>query len=239
MKLLADPVLPFALPFAALIAAAGLFAAHVKQVAPHAPETSAPPADLIRALQGKRQFTQEDIPLVVDVMHRAGVDQFVCRIDPSNGQLLVAVHDELTPHLDIKPGSCPNPLQIRGGGGALAALPTGILGNAFDVTQVDLGSVRLGRSAPQAGMTGLEVTPIHVTFSDVGSPFDGSQCDCIAGAPDGILDILVQYNKQQVIDTLGLAGDADGDSVPLRTSGLAGGGSVIFSAVDCVRIQQH
>src|ERR1043165_2085194 len=135
MKLLADPVLPFALPFAALIAAAGGSAADGKRDAPPRPETSAP-AELVRIIQGKRQFTEEDVPIVVDVMHRAGIDQFVCRIDPSNGQLLVALHDELTPHLDIKPGSCPNPLQIRGGGGALAALPTGILGHAFDVTHV-------------------------------------------------------------------------------------------------------
>jgi hypothetical protein len=238
MKLLADPVLPFALPFAALIAAAGVFAAHGKHVAPGHPETSAP-AELVRIIQGKRQFTEEDVPVVVDVMHRAGIDQFVCRIDPSNGQLLVALHDELTPHLDIKPGSCPNPLQIRGGGGALAALPTGILGNAFDVTQVDLGSVRLGRAAPQAGMTGLEVVPNHITFADVGAPFDGSQCNCAAFGPDGILDILVQYNKQQVIDVLGLGSEPDGNSVPLRTTGLAGGGSAVFSAVDCVRIQQQ
>jgi hypothetical protein len=88
-------------------------------------------------------------------------------------------------------------------------------------------------------MTGPQVAPIHITFADVGTPFDGSQCDCAALGPDGILDILVQYDKQQVVDAFGLGSFSDGDSVPLRTTGLVGCGSAVFSAVDCVRIQQH
>jgi hypothetical protein len=237
MKLLADPVLPIAIPLAAVLAAGAFLSIRKEKVAePRA--TSIVPADLERVIRGKRAFTEDDIPVVVDAMHRAGVDQFVCKIDPSSGAVSLMLHDELTPHLDIKPGSCPNPIQIRGGG-ALATVPTGVLGNAFDVTQVDLGSIRLGRPAGFGFLTDPQVVPIHIAFADVGTPFDGSQCNCAALGPDGILDILVQYNKQQVVDALGLAGFPDGDSVPLRTTGLAGSGSVIFSAIDCVRVQQH
>lgn len=237
MKLLADPVLPVALPLAALVAAAGLLSVHTKRLAERAPASNAP-AELVRALHGKRQFTQDDIPIVVDAMHRAGIDQFVCKIDPSSGAVHLFLGNEVTPHLDIKPGSCPNPLQIHGGGFA-ALVATGLLGNAFDVTQVDLNSVRMTNGSSFSMATGNQVAPVHVVLSDVGTPFDGSQCDCAALGPDGILDILIQYDKQQLIDGLGLAGQPDGSSAPLRTTGLLGDGCTVFSAIDCVRIQQH
>jgi hypothetical protein len=237
MKMLADPVLPFALPLAALVAAAGLLSIQSKRLPARTPASNAPP-ELVRALQGKRRFTQDDVPIVVDAMHRAGIDQFVCKIDPSSGAVNMFLGNDLTPHLDIKPGSCPNPLQIHGGGAA-ALVPTGLLGNAFDVTQVDLNSVRMSRGSSFSMATGNQVAPIHVVLADVGTPFDGSQCDCAALGPDGVLDILIQYDKQGLIDGLGLGGDADGSSVPLRTTGLVGDGCEVFSAIDCVRIQQH
>jgi hypothetical protein len=237
MKLLADPVVPFALPLAALVAAAGILSIQTRKLAAH-PAASNAPAELVRALHGKTRFTQDDIPVVVDAMHKAGVDQFVCKLDPSSGALNLFLGNDVTPHLDIKPGSCPNPLQIQGGGAA-AIVPTGLLGNAFDVTQVDLNSVRMSRPSGFSMAFGNQVAPIHLVLSDVGTPFDGSQCDCAALGPDGILDILIQYDKQGLIDGLGLAGEADGSSVPLRTTGLVGDGCAVFSAIDCVRIQQH
>ena len=236
MKLLAEPVLPIALPLAALVAAGGLLAVQFRRPAPPAAKSYVP-AELLKVVQGKRRFTEEDIPVVVEAMHRAGIENFVCRIDPASGEVSVALHDDLTPHLDIKPGSCPNPIQIRGGGVA-APLPTGVLGNAFDVTQVDINTVRMSRGSP-AGMFGAEVAPTHITFADVGTPFDGKDCQCAALGPDGILDLSLQYDKQQVINALGLGGDPDGADVPLRTTGLVSGGVAVFSAVDCVRIQQH
>ena len=159
MKLLADPVLPFALPLAALITAGALISLHPRKVAEHSAASNVP-AELQRALHGKQRFTEEDIPLVVDAMHRAGVDQFVCKIDPAGGGVSVFLGNELTPHLDIKPGSCPNPLQIHGGGGAAALVPTGLLGNAFDVTHVDLGSVRMSNGSPFSFATGPQIAQI-------------------------------------------------------------------------------
>src|SRR5690242_21186475 len=51
-------------------------------------------------------------------------------------------------------------------------LPTGVLGNAFDVTQVDINTVRMSRGSP-SGTFGAEVTPTHITFAYVATPFDG------------------------------------------------------------------
>jgi hypothetical protein len=245
MKLLNDPVLPIAVPLAALITAGGLLTFHVRQPSARAAQSAsvgvfAAPAEVLEILQGKRKFAQEDIPLVVRVMHRAGYDNFLVSIDPSSGDVTVNTGKDVTPHLDIKPGSCPNPLQVGPGGGVATTVATGVLGNAFDVTQTDLGSVRLSRNVPVSFMTTAEVTPVHITFADVGTPFNATQpCDCAALGPDGILDLNVQYNKRDLVDTLGLASDPEGASVPLQVTGLMTGGESIFSAVDCVRIQHR
>lgn len=60
--------------------------------------------------------------------------------------------------IDIKPQSCPNPLEVKGRG----VLPVAILGTTdFDVTQVNLGSITLEG-----------VPPSRATFNDTATPFD-------------------------------------------------------------------
>src|SRR4029079_12373540 len=131
---------------------------------------------------------------VTRVMHNKGVDDFVCTIDPLTGDVDVNTDTKHIPHFALKPGSCPNPIQIRGGGAA-ATLPGGILGNGFDVTQGDLPSVRMQRPPPGAFLFDAQVVPIPLTLADVGTPFDPqSPCDCAALGPDGILDINVQFD---------------------------------------------
>lgn len=52
---------------------------------------------------------------------------------------------ESNPALDIKPGSCPNPLNRRSRG----VLPVALLGTAgFDVTDIDVSSLTIGRASP-------------------------------------------------------------------------------------------
>lgn len=207
-----------------------------------APDASGPVAtkrsassEILELVRGKRKFDPEDVPLVVRAMRRAGVENFVCSIDPSSGDVSISTDTKHVPHLDIKPGSCPNPIQIRGG--AFATVATGVLGNAFDVTQVDLASVRLSRSAPTDFLTDPQVVPIHITFSDVGTPFDGTGCQCAALGPDGILDLSVQYNKQDLITLLKLDAEPNGSSVPLQVTGLSKNSETVFAATDCVLIQ--
>lgn len=238
MKPFTEVLFPIALPVAALVSAAGLLASRPTPPSPKSAGTMAAPAELLEIVRGKRKFAQEDIQLVTRIMRRAGVQDFVVRLNADSGEVSISTMPEETAHMDIKPGSCPNPLPIRGGGAA-ATFPTGILGNAFNVTDVDLGSIRLQRGNPVGFLTEEQVVPAHITLVDVGTPFVGGPCECAALGPDGKLDLNIQYNKQEVIDVLSLAGESDGSSVPLTAVGLTESSDAIFAATDCVRIQRR
>jgi len=71
--------------------------------------------------------------------------------------------------VDIKPGSCPNPLNPKSGG----VLPVAVLGSEdFDVTTIDPCTIALnyeGKSGP---------APIRSAYEDVATPFEGDLCDC-------------------------------------------------------------
>ncbi len=79
-------------------------------------------------------------------------------------------------NLDIKPGSCPNPLNCNSNG----AVPIALVGSdSLDVTQVDLSSLQLCRKDGEGGcVSPLEGPPgPHSTIDDVASPFDGDSQD--------------------------------------------------------------
>ncbi|MDA2927926.1 CSLREA domain-containing protein, partial [Acidobacteria bacterium AH-259-G07] len=118
--------------------------------------------------------------------------------------------------VDIKPPSCPNPLDVKSGG----LLPVVILGTiAFDVTQVDPASVRL------AG-----VAPLRSSLEDVATPFEpfigkGDLFDCTDLGPDGLQDLTLKFDKQQVLAAIGEVND--GDVVVLQLTGSLNDGSGI------------
>lgn len=108
-------------------------------------------------------------------------------IPPPDGKIEVPV--------DIKPQSCPNPLNCRDSG----VLPVAILGTAdFDVTQVDPASVRLEG-----------VPPLRSALEDVATPFapftgkQDCQIDCTHAGPDGFLDLTLQFDTQEVLNAIG------------------------------------
>jgi len=129
--------------------------------------------------------------------------------------------------VDIKPESCPNPLNTRDVG----VLPVAILGtDAFDVTQVDPATVMLEGSYP-----------LRWSLEDVATPYEpfvGKEgaYDCTEFGPDGYLDLVLMFNTQEV---LGRLGDVyDGDVMVLYLSGNLKeefGGSP-FVGEDVVRI---
>ena len=118
--------------------------------------------------------------------------------------------------VDIKPQSCPNPLNVKSGG----VLPVAILGTTdFDVTRVDSVSVRL------AG-----VAPLRSTLEDVATPFvpfigKVDAFDCTTSGPDGYLDLTLKFRKKDVIAAIGPAND--GDVVVLELTGSLTDGSGI------------
>ena len=91
--------------------------------------------------------------------------------------------------LDIKPGSCPNPIN----GGSLGVLPVALLGIAgFDVNTVDVASLRLEG-----------VAPIRADYEDVAGPFAGELCGCSNAGPDGFLDLSLKFNTQDIVNAVG------------------------------------
>ena len=131
--------------------------------------------------------------------------------------------------VDIKPTSCPNPLNVKGNG----VLPVAILGTEdFDVSQIDPTTVRL--SLPDSEEEGPAA--IRSNLEDVATPYEGELCGCHTCGPDGLMDMTLKFNSR---DVAALLGDyEDGDVVELALSGYlmeAFGGTPIVGA-DCVVI---
>jgi hypothetical protein len=132
--------------------------------------------------------------------------------------------------LDIKPTSCPNPIQLGGGGGQVSIAIVGTAGQ--DVTTIDPASVRIWRQ----GGVGRPLAPNMVTLEDVATPLISSTCGCHTLGADGIMDLRLRFDKQQLIQALGLANVPQMTNVRLIvTAGLYGGCELIAS--DCVRVQ--
>jgi hypothetical protein len=122
---------------------------------------------------------------------------------------IATIPEPLLVATDIKPGSCPNPFNLRSRG----VLPVAIVGaRDFDVDTVDPLSVRLNG-----------VRPLRSSIEDVAAPFhpyDGKascELDCDASSPDGVLDLTLKFSRREIRDTLGEA--ANGDCVVLELTG--------------------
>ncbi len=135
--------------------------------------------------------------------------------------------------LDIKPTSCPNPIQTSSNGGG-ATVSIAIVGTgALPVADIVPGSIQLWREGCQRG----PVTPNSWNLEDVAGPHAPLQtCDCGTAGPDGTLDLRLGFSRQQMVDLLGLKGMPSGTLVPLVVTGTLTNGCR-FRASDCVRIQ--
>jgi hypothetical protein len=111
--------------------------------------------------------------------------------------------------VDIKPNSCPNPLQVVQRG----VLPVAILGlEDFDVACIDPGSVALEG-----------VSPLHWAVADIAAPFEPytgreDAYDCTEDGPDGYVDLTFKFDAQEVVAALGEVGD--GDMITLSLTGM-------------------
>lgn len=167
-----------------------------------------------------------------------GLHTITCRVDDGCGNMdSCAFSFRLVP-LDIKPGSCPNALNVRAKGPGMitsagvgipsaSVFPVAILGSAdFDVSTIDLASLRL---------QGLE--PIRTGLADVAAPVtdDPSQgCECTTEGPDGFTDLTMKFDKRNII---GMLGDVvDGEEVMLQLTGALLDGTPIAGG-DCVLIR--
>ena len=123
--------------------------------------------------------------------------------------------------VDIKPGSCPNPLNVK----SLGLLPVAILGSEdFDVSTIDVASIRL------AG-----VAPIRSSYEDVATPVsDSNECECSTEGPDGFLDLTLKFETQRIVEAIG---EVDhGDELVLELTGVLSDETPIEGS-DCVIIR--
>lgn len=122
--------------------------------------------------------------------------------------------------IDIKPRRCPNRLNIKSKG----KLSVAILGSDnFDVNEIDVLSIRL------AG-----VIPLRSSYKDVATPLvDAEECDCSTEGSDGYTDLILKFDTQAIVATLGEV--ADGDEFLLELIGELFDGTQI-KGEDCIII---
>ena len=123
--------------------------------------------------------------------------------------------------VDIKPKSCPNPVNVKSSG----VLPVAILGTVdYDVTTIDPTSIRL---------TGVE--PLRSVYEDVATPVsDNNDCNCITEGPDGFLDLNLKFETQKIVEAVGDVND--GDELQLELIGVLFDETPIEGA-DCILIR--
>ncbi|RZN39009.1 MAG: hypothetical protein EFT35_04125 [Methanophagales archaeon ANME-1-THS] len=104
---------------------------------------------------------------------------------------------EVPVFVDIKPGSCPNPLNPKSEG----VLPVAVLGTgSFDVTTIDPSTILLTREGIEEG-----VAPIRWSYEDVATPFAGELCDCHDLNGDGYTDLSLKFDTQELVEKLNLS----------------------------------
>jgi hypothetical protein len=137
--------------------------------------------------------------------------------------------------LDVRPSGCPNPLNRNSHG----VLPVAVVGtDDFDVMLIEVSSVLLWRAdgvggpvAPNEGPPGP-----HSTFGDVATPFDGEACACHELSGDGIVDLVLKFRTDAVVEGLLLDDLNYGEQVELIITGTLIGGAEFTTAGDCVLI---
>jgi len=102
--------------------------------------------------------------------------------------------------VDIKPGSCPNPLNVKSSG----VLPVAVLGSA-DVNVLDIDPTSIAFSIGD-----VNVGAIRCGYEDVAAPVsDSNDCNCITDGPDGFLDLTLKFKTQRIVEAIGDVNDGD------------------------------
>ena len=136
-------------------------------------------------------------------------------------------------YVDIKPGSCPNPINVKSQG----VVSVAILGTVdLDVMTIDPASIRF-----VYGET--EVAPIRSSIEDVAAPFIGDilSCeDCYISGPDGYPDLILKFWTQDIVAALSADIEAeniiDGDCIVLGFEGFLTDGETSIIGEDAVSI---
>ncbi|MCW3979206.1 MAG: hypothetical protein NWF12_05610 [Candidatus Bathyarchaeota archaeon] len=113
-------------------------------------------------------------------------------------------------HVDIKPGSWPNPIN-KGSRGKFAVAICGT--DELDVTTIDPASVRIHAEGVEEG-----VPPLRWAYEDAATPYTGDPGGGHELTGDGYTDLVLHFDTQEVVDTLELC-VYDDETVPLIVRG--------------------
>lgn len=156
---------------------------------------------------------------------------FTAVFEDDTEALVVATIPQVRPlslSLDIRPGNCPNPLNL----GSKGVLPVAILGTVdFDVSLIDPATITLS-IADGNGSAAPVAVPV---VKDVAAPLDGQTCECGDLGPDGIPDLFMKFSVPDVAGVVTPCGVPGGTVIELVVSGSLCDGSP-FTAKDCVLI---
>lgn len=140
-------------------------------------------------------------------------------------------------HFSLYPANCPNELVV-GAGGDANRVPASILGNAIDVTQVNLNTLAFSPDNGSGGFDrGSAILPVVINFADIAQPVNNLEvCDCVVTAPEGKTDIYMEFDEDELINAFGLQGLPSGTLFPVEISGnfLT---SEPFVGQDCILIR--
>jgi len=178
-----------------------------------------------------------DEPVSIDVVPHQ-LTGSICGHQTSTGRCVIADGRAaqvcyLTPTLDVRPGLCPNPFgkrQIEFAVGSnprtRGVLPVAVLGSeTFDVTQIDLSTIRLEGVEPAMSVGGPKTGDIAT------APEDDSDCSCSNEGPDGFKDLTMEFPAAEIAAVVALG--ASGDETALTLTGTLYDGTP-FEATDCV-----
>ena len=196
---------------------------------------------LVRTLEwGSFAVLNADLDELWSLSYSSGVKNVIPSDMDNDGvnELLVSTVDSLlllkvpfiSVALDIKPQSCPNPLNVRAPGGrakkSKAVLPAAILGMAdFDVADIDPATVTLEG-----------VPALRWNIEDVSTPVsdEAEECECNTEGADGHPDLTLKFDKSSIVEALGEV--YDGDTIALTIAGELTDGTAI-EGTDCVVIR--
>lgn len=120
--------------------------------------------------------------------------------------------------VDVKPGSCLNPINMKSNG----VVPVAVLGGAVvDVAQVDQESIRLEG-----------VSPLRASYQDVASPSAGLAGTACPGRPDGVTDLVLHFSTAELRTVL--QAPSNGTPMRVRLTGQLLDGTTAIEGSDLV-----
>jgi hypothetical protein len=139
-------------------------------------------------------------------------------------------------YVDIKPGSWPNPLN-KGSKGVISVAICGT--EDFDVMTVDPETAKLYVEGVEEG-----VCPLRWSWEDVATPYvdeTPEEPDGHEETADGYMDLVLKYDTQEVVETLGLCEFEEWSYVKLFIRGnlFEEEGGIPIEGFDWIRIQSQ